>query len=334
MTAPTTHVVDDLQPVTLDEVLTVAGLQARRDRKYLLPAGQVADVLLDAAAEVDRLRALDIDGRRQFRYESLYFDTDDHISYLGAAHRRPQRFKVRTRTYLDTSTSMLEVKVRSPRGATVKHRHPYQMADRDRLTADGRAFVASIEPVGEVVDGLRPALRTTYRRATVLCGDGAARATIDSALEWRSPAGAGTTLPGLALIETKTSGAPCALDRVLWRHGVRPTTISKYCTGLAALHPELPANKWHRVLWRHLERRGAPQPVDDQEVGQLVERITERIVSRSGLDVAEQTVRAEVHRQFIRLAERATVHTYLGILTERAVMARLASDTPARPPAG
>lgn len=60
-------------------------------------------------------------------------------------------------------------------------------------------------------------------------------------------------LAGLALVETKTAGPPCAVDRALWRLGYRPVTISKYCTGLAALAPELPANKWNRVLRRHFD---------------------------------------------------------------------------------
>ena len=58
----------------------------------------------------------------------------------------------------------------------------------------------------------------------------------------------------IAVVETKTCGAPCAADQLLWRDGHRPTVMSKYCTGLAALVPELPANKWHRTLQRHLRR--------------------------------------------------------------------------------
>ena len=58
-------------------------------------------------------------------------------------------------------------------------------------------------------------------------------------------------VPRLAIIETKSGSAPSSADRTLWHHGYRPQRISKYATGLAALHPELPANRWHRVLDRH-----------------------------------------------------------------------------------
>jgi hypothetical protein len=33
--------------------------------------------------------------------------------------------------------------------------------------------------------------------------------------------------------------------------GVRPVSVSKYCVGVAALHPELPSNPWRRTLRRY-----------------------------------------------------------------------------------
>ena len=245
-----------LEPIDLQELLAIADLQTRKDRKYLVPDIDVPSLL----RVLGDLRVLSINGVSDFRYESQYFDTRDLASYLGAAHRRPQRFKVRTRSYLDTDTSLLEVKVRDPHGQTIKHRHPYEISHRWQITTEGRRFVEAIQPAGSVVDELRPTLTTTYRRTTLVLGRGEARMTIDTDLAWHTPRGTSTALRGMALIETKTTGPPCAADRTLWRRGVRPATISKYCTGLAALHPELPANKWHRVLRRHFGRRGAPTP--------------------------------------------------------------------------
>jgi hypothetical protein len=45
---------------------------------------------------------LEIDGARSFAYDSTYFDTPDLDAYLLAATRRRRRFKVRTRTYVDS----------------------------------------------------------------------------------------------------------------------------------------------------------------------------------------------------------------------------------------
>ena len=72
-----------------------------------------------------------------FAYESTYFDDASLSSYLAAAHGRPSRYKVRTRTYVDSGECMLEVKRRSGRGETVKERVPYPTADSGLLTAAG-----------------------------------------------------------------------------------------------------------------------------------------------------------------------------------------------------
>ena len=99
--------IDRLVPASLADVDAVAALQDRVDRKYVLHVDAVADLVRALAPQ---LSVLEIDGRRAFGYESIYFDTADFESYLGAAYRRRRRFKVRTRCYLDSERTMLEVK--------------------------------------------------------------------------------------------------------------------------------------------------------------------------------------------------------------------------------
>ena len=239
--------VDRLDPVDLEELASIADLQTRRDRKYVVPGAYLSSF-------VGRLggRALEIDGARSFRYESVYFDTPDLQSYRDAARRRPCRFKVRTRTYLDTHDCMLELKCRDGRSRTVKHRYPHDVDRRTELDTDARAFLESVAPVAVAGDTLREALTVSYQRATLVLASGAARVTIDVGVAWHLRDRPSLHLPDLSVIETKTAGAPSAADRLLWRDGHRPTAISKYCTGLAALAPDLPANKWHRTLQLHL----------------------------------------------------------------------------------
>jgi hypothetical protein len=72
-----------LVPVGLDELTDSADLLTRRDRKYLIDAsivGRILDCLAGSAA------ALEIDGLRTFRYESVYFDTPTLASYHATAH--------------------------------------------------------------------------------------------------------------------------------------------------------------------------------------------------------------------------------------------------------
>jgi hypothetical protein len=234
-----------VSPLSLAEVLATADLQTRTDRKYVVTPDLFARLLDELGAGMG---VLEIAGARSFRYESVYFDTPTLESYLGAAHGRRRRFKVRTRTYHDTGECMLEVKVRTGRGETLKHRAPHDARRRWSLDGPGLQFVRSHAPAA---DALAPALTTTYARSTFVELATGARMTCDTGLVCSAPAGGSVSLPDELLVETKSAGPPAPADRFLWRAGVRPSTISKFCVGMAALDPNLPANKWNRVLRRH-----------------------------------------------------------------------------------
>ncbi len=238
-----------LAPLSLEEVLAVADLQTRTDRKYVV-APEVFAALVDELGA--GLGVLEIGGLRSFRYESVYFDTPALDSYLGAAHGRRRRFKVRTRSYLDSGDCMLEVKTRGGRGETVKERTPYDLGRRSTIDAAGLEFVRSHASLPSGAD-LAPVLTTAYARSTFVDLATGSRVTCDRDLECASPAGASVSLGEELLIETKSAGAPTAADRFLWAAGVRPAAVSKFCVGMAALDPSLPANKWHRLLRRHFD---------------------------------------------------------------------------------
>ncbi|GGM50126.1 polyphosphate polymerase domain-containing protein [Microbacterium saperdae] len=240
-----------LDPVGLEELVAEAALQTRVDRKYAMTVDEAATVL---AALPARTRVLTMEGRRSFAYESYYFDTADLLSFRMAALGRRRRFKLRTRSYVDTEDAFLELKTRGARSATVKERIGYQFAARDELTEEGREYAAlGLDALGihdlDTAE-LLPTLATRYHRTTLLAPTGGGRATIDASLSWELADGRQLRVPGLVIIETKSGLRTGDMDRLLWRHGIRPSTISKYGTGLAALRPDLPSNKWARVLRR------------------------------------------------------------------------------------
>ena len=248
------NLTNSLAPIGLDELNELAALQTRVDRKYLVEVNALDAVVADLDADT---RVLEIDGSRASLYESVYFDTAGLDSYQAAAHRRRRRFKVRTRAYLDSTECYLEVKTRGGRSLTVKERVEHPVEKRSRLTGDGLDYVdfalagAGIDGIGAT--SLHATLATRYRRTTLYVPSSDSRATIDVDLSWtetddRGTAGAGLRTPALAIVETKSGSTPSRVDRVLWSHGLRPVNISKYGVGMAAIHRELPANKWHRVL--------------------------------------------------------------------------------------
>ncbi len=245
---PSLPMFDRLPGITLAELDETAALQRRVDRKYVVTAAELGAALESLA---DRLVVLEIDGRRSFGYRSVYFDTPDLRSFHGAARSRPHRFKVRTRIYVDSGEVMLEVKRRDRRGTTVKTRRPHLDAPADQLDPDAVRFVDELLGGAGLAAELRPELVTSYHRTTLLDPDDVARVTIDADLHVCRPGGPGCGLVDRFVIETKSSGRPSAMDRTLWSHGIRPSKISKFGTGLAVLDPSLPSNKWHRTIRRH-----------------------------------------------------------------------------------
>ncbi len=243
-----------LPALTLDEVNEKAALQTRVDRKYVLRSDTWGNVL---AALNSAPRALEIDGRRSFRYSSTYYDTSELDSYRDAARRRPHRYKVRTRRYLDAGSCAVEVKMRSSSGATVKSR---QWLEADApvgglLPAAAATFVGGFERIGDQAHQLSVVLTTTYERVTLVTAD--ARVTVDRHVAAVDASGRQMDYGDLLIVETKSSGAVGAVDRALWASGIRPAPISKYCMSLAALNPGLSSNKWSRSIRRYVPTEAA-----------------------------------------------------------------------------
>lgn len=239
-------------PVSLVELNNVASLQTRKDRKYIVSAADLNLAL--ASLDLDDTAVLDMEGKRWFSYQSVYFDTPNLDSYRLAATRRPTRFKVRTRTYLDSQNCVLEVKIKNRRGKTVKHRQSHKLVNSHGLGQSATTFLTRFDSVSPFVEKLDAVLTTQYQRATILFQDSAARATIDASLICEDNTGSRTGIEDKLIVETKSSGRPTPLDLALWCNGIRPLKVSKYATGIAALSPHLPANRWHRVLKQHFVR--------------------------------------------------------------------------------
>ena len=89
-----------LEPISLGEVDDAVALRVRADRKHLVEVASL-DELLRRLAPTHR--ALEIDGRRAFAYDTLYFDTGDLLTARAHIQRRRRRFKCRSRLYVDTA---------------------------------------------------------------------------------------------------------------------------------------------------------------------------------------------------------------------------------------
>lgn len=146
----------------------------------------------------------------------------------------------------------------------MKLRRVHHGARGDTLDDESLAFLRECPSLRTDERSLRPVLTTNYMRATLVLGEGM-RVTIDDDVRSTTPDGRTVRLVGMSVIETKSRGAPSEADRMLWESGYRPIRLSKFCTSLAALQPELPSNRWTRALrhpWVvHDDGRGPSGPV-------------------------------------------------------------------------
>ncbi|MDG2260900.1 MAG: polyphosphate polymerase domain-containing protein [Actinomycetota bacterium] len=234
-------------PADLAELTALADLQARVDRKYIVDR-TVLEVVV--ASQPSSAAALELDAERAFDYRSQYFDTPDLLLYREAAQRRRRQFKVRTRSHGGSSGLVLEVKTKGRRGLTIKARTPHSSGSAAKLEDVDRRFIGGVVDRDSVVADLIPTLTTEYRRSTLVDRALWTRTTVDESVRCTDWRGAVVGLDDI-VIETKSAGSASVTDRILWSMGIRPVRLSKFCTSLAALHPDLPSNRWSRTLRRH-----------------------------------------------------------------------------------
>jgi hypothetical protein len=253
-----------IDPIGLPDLLGLAELQTRVDRKYFVPAAAFTTFAGLMAAD---LRVLDIEGRRSFGYESVYFDTPQWTTYRAHVQGRRRRYKVRTRTYTDSGQCLLEVKLEGRRGTTVKHRTAHPLDERHTLAAPARHHLAALLRTAldlPLPAALGPVLTTHYRRSTFVSTREGARLTCDVALRCSDGRREVHAAADHVLVESKSAArGGSSADRILRDMGIRPARISKYCVGVAALHPAMPSNPWHPVLRRYFGWH--PQPARPTE---------------------------------------------------------------------
>lgn len=234
MTGSPRRLVAGFEPISLDELEEAAALQRRVDHKYLISQQQFSQ--LAAGLQRDH-RVLGIEGERVFAYESVYFDTDSLRCYEDHVASRRPRFKARSRLYQATGTCMFEVKLKRTDGETDKRHLDQPVEAHGSITPEARDFLeATLADAGFEVGELRPALITSFVRATFGSRSVSARATCDFRVHFSLPDGPATQLrDDLCLVETKSEEGRSPADQLLAEIDARPRSFSKYQVGIQAL---------------------------------------------------------------------------------------------------
>jgi hypothetical protein len=241
-------------PLTLAE-LDRSGLMDRSELKYLLPEAMLPTILAGLGNDY---RVLTIGARRTSRYRTLYFDTAGLGLYMRHHAGAPDRFKIRSREYLNSQEAFFEIKHRTPDRRTQKRRIATSglLAAPDATVA---GFLSETSPYSAFE--LRPSLWNLYTRITLVRRTRPERVTLDLDVEYAGE-GASLGLPGIVIAEVKydrSAGLGSAWRSpfviAMRKRGLRATAFSKYCIGLSRLRPDLKHNRFkpgHLALERTL----------------------------------------------------------------------------------
>ena len=244
-----------LEPIALAEMEEVK-LLARVDTKFLMTEEQFLAIV---GAVEPHYRILTNQGVRASLYWTQYFDTPEYILYLDHHNDRRERYKVRSRCYVDSDAAFLEIKHKTKRSRTIKTRRQIP-AMPDVLEGDNLAFVRAHYPHNPW--RLEAVIWNTFHRITLVSKEQQERLTVDVGLRfgWGEAQG---DLCGIAIAEVKQPkfSYESRFLQELRRYGIFRTGFSKYCAGMAHVYPQLKTNRFKRrdmLIDQLLRRRGLP----------------------------------------------------------------------------
>jgi len=235
------NILNQFEPISLKEMDSVK-LMDRTDTKFTFTENELEKVL---SMVKEDYRVLEIEGKRQSSYKTLYYDTDNLKMYLNHHNGHLNRYKIRHRTYVDSNTGYLEVKYKNNKGRTIKERIKKKITplNWEKDTGD---FLLEKTPYSP--DMLKPTLWVNYKRITLVSKNNTERVTIDVDLEFIND-NITESLNSLVIAEVKLDKkSPSVFLSKMKELHIREGSISKYCMGIALTKPQVKINNFKEKL--------------------------------------------------------------------------------------
>ena len=230
------ELLEGFKPISLGEMDAVK-LMNRIDTKYLTDEETLVRILRRACAA--GYMVLETDGLRINPYDSLYYDTDELKMYYDHRNRKLVRQKVRTRTYLTTGITFLEIKRKNNKGRTKKKRIgiPAEYFNNYSSNAEAASYLASHSDFSAYE--LTPVVETLFFRITLVNPARTERLTIDTCLNFKNHrTELEASLRDAVIIELKQDGrASSQMKNILLDLRVKPRRVSKYCVAVTMTDP-------------------------------------------------------------------------------------------------
>lgn len=258
--------IKDFPPINLHGLNNRAALLERYDSKYVLTTKQLLAFL---AAIINDFDILEINNKRQFTYETIYFDSANYQCYLNHNQGKRKRIKVCLRNYKDSNLQFFEIKHKAKRSLTIKERIPisHELININQLTPGLMQILNQtlIHNYGwPWQHDLSRSLVVFYERITMVAKYGAERITIDNNINYLKDNKQLGLNPDRWVIEVKSKTGISDIDRILFAQGVRPTQgCSKYCMGVSTLVNPKRNDSFKPILKRYFGLQNTLRPIQD-----------------------------------------------------------------------
>lgn len=241
--------------ISLDDLKEKANMLSRSENKYLLK-NEFSKSLIDKLSK--EFDVLEIDGKQVFGYETIYLD-DNAICYNEHLQGKRQRFKMRTRRYLDANNlCFFEMKLKGKRGSTNKFRYQCDESEHGVFTKRAEEMAKKVyrEEYGKEFNfSIKPQITMDYKRITLVAKEGGERITIDFDLAFIGQDGRKVKAPkDFIIVETKTGKGNGRADKILRSESIRTVQrCSKFCTGMIVLGMVDKVNKFMPLMSRYFD---------------------------------------------------------------------------------
>ena len=228
--------------ITLDEMSGIR-LMNRIDTKFVTTMPMLKTLLGMAQGEY---MAQEIEGERNMRYQTTYFDTRDFEMYYAHQHGHAGRQKLRFRTYVSSQLQFMEVKTKNNHGRTKKKR----MKVTDMSLQDQEKLKFVIQHLRYEPETLIPAIQNSFDRITLVNKARTERLTIDTNLQFHNlVTNVHRHMGPLVIVELKRDGLCYSpVLEMLRQLRIFPHGFSKYCMGSALTNDGLRVNRFKPKL--------------------------------------------------------------------------------------
>jgi len=198
-------------------------------------------------------QVLEINKNLIFKYDNLYYDTDDYFFYYQHHNQRLNRYKLRCRKYNESNKCYFEIKFKNNKDKTIKTR--ILLDDKEinyELSEESKEFARKSVLInnGHIIDKLSPALWVGFNRITFANLINKERLTFDINLTYTDKSLNSHKINNLIIAELKSDNISINSNfyQYLKKLNIFPSKFSKYCMGIAITENKIKYNRFKDKL--------------------------------------------------------------------------------------